>query len=498
MYKVILIDDEYMILQGLQKLIQWEQLGIELVGTFDDGIDALDYVRENPVDIVITDVSMPVMTGIEFVAQSQEEDINFNFIILSGYQEFEYVKEGIRLGAENFILKPIDTVELNGSIRKIVQKLDEEKYHEQGDEILFRNTIIRWLTGEIDSVDLRRILKQLGHRLELTDLYSVIAIGGVTDARKAVWNHFMKEMMIPYYAYMGEELYIVVEGSNLRFDQVRKGIIHLIIKEDEKIAIGDLFVKFDQIHRSYDHASALLEIVEFYDDDSYLRDQSIKDSTSIEMNAKISFEKFHQSLALGDGAGIREEMKGLIDEAIATNPQPEYIRYIAFIVFSDIYRHYNRMSSEHYYSNLKLLHGANSIGEILDVLESSIEVNHAQTDVKQYNVNVQKALQMIHQNYTDDLTIGTIADSLHLNAMYLGQIFKKETGLSFSQYLNQHRIKKAQNLLMQSSHNVNEIAELVGYTSSGYFYKNFKKECGISPREFRERWHKNGDVLHLD
>ncbi|WZU01836.1 AraC family transcriptional regulator [Erysipelothrix sp. D19-032] len=145
-----------------------------------------------------------------------------------------------------------------------------------------------------------------------------------------------------------------------------------------------------------------------------------------------------------------------------------------------------------------MLHGANSIGEILDVLESSIEVNHAQTDVKQYNVNVQKALQMIHQNYTDDLTIGTIADSLHLNAMYLGQIFKKETGLSFSQYLNQHRIKKAQNLLMQSSHNVNEIAELVGYTSYGYFYKNFKKECGISPREFRERWHKNGDVLHLD
>ena len=87
MYKVILIDDEYMILQGLQKLIQWEQLGIELVGTFDDGIDALDYVRENPVDIVITDVSMPVMTGIEFVAQSQEEDINFNFIINCAFFE---------------------------------------------------------------------------------------------------------------------------------------------------------------------------------------------------------------------------------------------------------------------------------------------------------------------------------------------------------------------------------------------------------------------------
>lgn len=489
MYKVILVDDEYMILAGLEKLIQWETLGIELVGSFSDGIDALDFVRENPVDIVITDVSMPVMTGIEFVSQAQEEDINFNFIILSGYQEFEYVKEGIRLGAENFILKPIDKVELNGSIQKIVKKLDEEEYHEQGDEILYHNTLLRWLNDDINPVDLRRILKQLGYRLELNELYTVLAISGIEEKRKSIWSEFLGRMNVSFHIYDNDILYIIVAGNTQRFDMIRKGIVLLSLKDKERMAIGELYVKFDQVHRSYDHASSLLEIMQFYNDDSYGRDISVKDRLNAEMSPNISFETFHQALSLGDDKGIFAHVEDLLEQVIQNNPEPEYVRYMSFVIFSDIYRHYNRIASKHYYDNLKRLHHAKSMFDVREVLKNSVMINQEQTDVKQYNVNVQKALQVIHQNYTEDLTIGVIAESLHLNAMYLGQIFKKETGLSFSQYLNQFRVKKAQNLLVQSNHNVNEIAELVGYTSSGYFYKNFKKECGISPREYRERSH---------
>ena len=110
MYRMLLVDDEYMILAGLQKLIPWQELGIEIVGTAKNGQEALDFVRNNVVDIVISDVTMPLLSGIEFIRQAQSEDIYFHFLILSGYQEFDYVKEGLRMGADNYLIKPVDKV----------------------------------------------------------------------------------------------------------------------------------------------------------------------------------------------------------------------------------------------------------------------------------------------------------------------------------------------------------------------------------------------------
>lgn len=188
MYKVLLVDDEYMIIKGLEKLIDWEALGLELAGTASNSKEAYEFSKNNHIDIVVTDVNMPFMDGIEFVKKTQSENLNFYVILLSGYQEFEYVKEGIQLGVENFLLKPIDKNMLNQTLENTVQKLEQEKVRLESYKLLFSNTLQSWVYDEIELTDLRRILKMTDHQLNPEDVYSVLIFKDETEGLKAFFD----------------------------------------------------------------------------------------------------------------------------------------------------------------------------------------------------------------------------------------------------------------------------------------------------------------------
>lgn len=489
MYNVLLVDDEYMILSGLKKIINWDVLGIQCIGTAANGEEALEFVRIHPVDIVVTDVSMPERSGIEFVQAAQEEDINFNFIVLSGYQEFEYVKEGIRLGAENFLLKPISKVELNETLRKTVLKLENEKRHARTDTLLFESTLERWVNDDIDSVDLRRILKQVGKPLQAHALYTCMIITHIPEHNQDMWIKWLIEHD-QYYAFYDEtDLVIILEADRIDFNRIRKDLSQHADHQEQIIAVGEILVPLEEVPNSYQQAETIVSVARFYGDHPITERMMLKNK--LERNEslyEISFKKFHHALSIGDIQLIKHEIGAMFKMLFEYEAEPEYVRYIGFIIFSDIYRQQESVGSEMYHDLLHELNDCDSIADIREVLHHALEATRKDHVLKQHNPNIQKVLHIVLKDYAKDITISSIAESLHMNAMYLGQLFKKETNKSFSQYLNHFRIKEAQNLLLKSNHNINEIAELVGYTSSGYFYKNFKKECGISPKEYRERY----------
>lgn len=496
MYNVLLVDDEYMILSGLQKIINWDDLGLQCVGTASNGQEALEFVRKHPVDIVVTDVSMPEQSGIEFVQAAQEEDINFNFVVLSGYQEFEYVKEGIRLGAENFLLKPISKEELNETLRKTVSKLDSEKRHAHTDTLLFENTLERWVNDDIDNVDLRRILKQVGKPLQAHALYTCMIITQIQESSQTAWIQRLISHNQYYAFYDDQDLVMILEGDRFAFDAIRKDLSGHIDHQKQILAVGELLVPLEEVPNSYQQAETLVSVSRFYGDHPITERMMLKNK--LEQNEsmyEISFKKFHHALSIGDIHLIKSEIGAMFKLLFEYEADPEYVRYIGFVIFSDIYRQHESVGSQMYHDLLHELNKCDSIAEIREVLHHALEATRNDQVLKQHNPNIQKVLQIVLKDYAQDITISSIADTLHMNAMYLGQLFKKETNKSFSQYLNHFRIKEAQNLLLKSNHNINEIAELVGYTSSGYFYKNFKKECGISPKEYRERYLKQPERI---
>ena len=127
MKKVMLVDDEIFITEGLRNIIDWETLGLEVVQSAENGEEALKKFNENPVDIIVTDINMPNKTGLELVKELKEAGHNVKFIILSGYDEFSYAKKAIEYGVENYILKPIDEEELEEALKKLVDNINKEK-----------------------------------------------------------------------------------------------------------------------------------------------------------------------------------------------------------------------------------------------------------------------------------------------------------------------------------------------------------------------------------
>ncbi len=125
MKKVMIVEDEELILQGLRNILDWEALGLDVVHMAHDGTEALEMWEKEPVHIVVTDISMPEMDGLTLLRKIREKEEQVRFIILTGYDEFDYAREAIRLGVENYILKPINEEELERQLRETVQKLEE-------------------------------------------------------------------------------------------------------------------------------------------------------------------------------------------------------------------------------------------------------------------------------------------------------------------------------------------------------------------------------------
>ncbi|EUJ47871.1 response regulator [Listeria fleischmannii] len=175
MYRVLLVDDEYMIVNGLKKLISWQEFGFEVVGTAANGQEALDYVRKNPIDLVVVDVNMPVLSGIDFVAKAREEGIPFRFIMLSGYQEFQYVKDTLKLGTENYLLKPVNKTEMVETLQMVTKALKQDEQDERDQGYLAEYFMLSWIHGDIIYSDLSTYL--IENKIDvLTENYTVVFI----------------------------------------------------------------------------------------------------------------------------------------------------------------------------------------------------------------------------------------------------------------------------------------------------------------------------------
>lgn len=176
MHNILIVDDEPLILEGLRSVIEWEDYGLRIAGQAGNGEEALEFLHRHneAIDILITDITMPKLTGLELIQQIKCFDSKMRFIILSGYEQFEYLKAGMSLGIENYILKPINIKELESTIEQIVEVLnqeDVEQFHAKEDQQVLRNNILnRWVTGNIDRQELMHRSKVLNISLDCSFL----------------------------------------------------------------------------------------------------------------------------------------------------------------------------------------------------------------------------------------------------------------------------------------------------------------------------------------
>ena len=481
MYRVMLVDDEYMILEGLKWIIPWQELGFEIVQTARSAQEALAYLADHEIDLLMTDITMPEMSGIELIATAQRRGGTFMSLILSGYQEFEYVKQGLELQVKNYLVKPVNREELLQSVKGIKEDLDARKQSVVQSQRYIESALIRWLNDELNEQEYEELMGQF------TDIrsgnFTVVVMKGEAALLEAISAQLRGQPLQIRSTISQNKLTIIFKGSRQQvFVQVHEA--ERLLAGQGKIYLGETVPEWENVYESYEKVKQRRALEAFYKE-LLPQEQLQEPRVSAE---ELTFLSFNKALMIGDRQTILDELNHIFEQLVQVQASPTYVRYVVFLLFADIYRQYPELNPEEYEQFVERIRQSDDLAELAQLLQDLIEDLKGQNVIQHYSDSVQQALSMIEQRYQEELNLKLVADELHLHVAYLGQVFKKETQRSFSQVLNQVRTKQAQKLLLYTEKTISEIAEEVGFNNTNYFSKMFKKLNGITPKEFREQY----------
>ena len=423
MYKVLLVDDEYMITEGLKRLIPFEKWDIEVVATANHADDALDYVREHPVDIVISDVNMPDKTGLEMIQEMKDLLPDAYYILLSGYQEFDYVKKAMNLSVVDYLVKPVDKVELGHLLEKIVTQLREKV---QEPEIL---------SQQLDEEAFKTHLTQ----------------------KENWWIGLSKEkqgnFVIPYYV-LGQDWQIVLA------DQEFEGLLVMPFEAPYQ-------ANFEKWKRD-------VEKTLFYG------------SVNLDQSESLFsyYEPIYRVIIQGNLQQIIDELTLLEKIVLENTPRVSITKQLFTQFVMDVFHLFEHLKADDMTDIVKNIHAITTFEDLVAYTKETLTSFFGQYRM---NENVVSVLEVIGRDYKKELSLKDISKDLFINPVYLGQLIKKETNSTFAELLNKQRIKAAQQLLLSTNDSIEDICYTVGYSNVGYFYKVFRKLCGKSPKAYRKQ-----------
>ncbi|OPA74258.1 hypothetical protein BVG16_24330 [Paenibacillus selenitireducens] len=525
MRKVFIVDDEPFILEGLTSVIAWEDFGITLSGKAYDGSEAFEALQYTGADILITDIMMRQMGGLELIERLKPLYPKMKFIVLSGYNEFGYVKEGMRLGIENYLLKPVNMKELTETVVNTVQKLDDaerQSYINQNQlDILRDNVLNRWATGHMDPTELRHRLQFLEIPIDHT-FYLVAAIktvfdGATSDADgdAAIQEHkrkndvylqskSMMETSNGCFCFCDTDSDTMLIFTGAKAEIVQKEALDLLgkIRKDIKqrmdvqilITLGSMESSYLEVSQSYGHAKRLQEYFLTNSEDAIIRYDQMMASDHPMGSAPIDMFEYEQLLLSKNKPALRTYIDSLfarLQSLESITPVQLHNCAIDLILCTKQVVKDNKLNHELATSGYKQLFTALFRAHTMSQLTTHVKfiadsaIDYLSTEDDEFSPIVKQVLHQIKTRHAEELSLKTLGHKLNIHPFYLGQLFQKETGESFSDYLNAYRIKKAQHLLKTTTMKTSEISRNIGYLEPGYFYKMFRKYTGFSPTEYR-------------
>jgi two-component system response regulator YesN len=433
-YKLLIIDDESEIREGLS-LVQWEKMGIRLIKCASHGLEALQFISEHPIDIVLTDIRMPFMDGIELMNILFREHPFIKVIILTGYSDFNYAKKAVELGAVDYLLKPTNFDNLNQTFERLVKKLDAVKQDELRRSVLLRKEVLlskflreeflmqlfknsvsqdeieqRSAEGEIilDSLEYEVAIIRLDRIFKQNQVYSEQNLKLIAFSLDNILHDIWTDKGLGYYVVnkANAECYLLTKRMlNLsEWVQIKREVNKIIglLKSTLSIGIGKRVNQITEMNISFLSAISLLE-------------RSTEEDCILQYSAASETEM------------------GRSNELIAL---PAYV------------------------SKSK----------------------------KEDSMIIQKSKQFMKMNFHRSITLKEVASQVYVTPGHLSTLFR-ETDESYLQYLTKLRMNKAVELLMDMKYKIYEIVELTGYSDQTYFTEVFKKYMGKTPMEYRSMKH---------
>ena len=497
LYNALIVDDEEIIREGLKQFIDWKRIGYQLVTAVSDGKDAIEYISKNPVDLVLTDVKMTYVSGVELAKFIYEYHPNIKVMFLSAYSDFNYAVDAMKYDAEDYILKTASSEEIENALSKVKSKLD--KYYKEKRNKSKLET----------SSDLLPYLKEQF----LTNL-----ITGVITDKSLVYDFLSLVELDTAFADYQATLCIIeapcLEVSHEHSWKYGKDGFYNVIRNffdkqhlEKKLACICSFGKKTRVlfmHNSNIDLNSFEK--KFYD--LFKLKISIKIESSFEklehmLNVKqfkVSSSNIKETISSNDMEQLTQQFENLVSLINSEEVNDANNLFIAIInQFGDVTpQNLKEFISDFLYNIRDKLTYNNfadnfindktvlkSVSDLKNVWLSSIKSIENYTE-KTDNYLITKALQYIENNICNDITLEDTAQSVYLSPAYFSRLFKKHYDLNFKDYVVNLKMEKAMQLLKNPEYKIYEISEILGYKSVRFFSQTFKKHTGKMPSEFRQ------------
>lgn len=515
MIKVLVVDDEYLAREGMKKTVNWSSFSCELSGEAEDAFKAIELSKVIKPDIIITDIKMPGMDGIKMAEEIKEYLPDCKFIIITGYDEFQYAKAAIKINALDFILKPIDEKEFLEAISKAsleVLKIREEK------NLAREKILLDIMRGKISNIDsINEILysskialnKILIVTIENDNYHSIIEEGGedLIYAQNPLIKNVIYEN-INRYCFVVEchqdRLAMIIEAESINHKKEIVELLSFIQKEimnkcKISLSMGVSTVGLIQnVNRLYSESKqALLNklyegrgSINFYKSAT----SDISDNRTLTLLIEKNKKEIILSINAKDKRNVEKQIKHVYYEIFkklkVNSIQIKEFSIEVMISALTLLKEYNIVltsTSSAEFDVYKQISRLNTIDEIYIFVNRLILC--CLDELKEFSIEVQdsgieKALEYIKNHYHEDISLGDVAKNVYLSESYLSRKIKKILGIGFSEYITKLRIERAKEYFREPNVKVTEVAAKLGYPDYRYFSHIFKKYTGYTPSEF--------------
>ncbi|KRF41864.1 response regulator [Paenibacillus sp. Soil787] len=483
MYSVLIVDDEPWVAYGIKALIDWESLGYTVIGEAYNGLTALETILEKKPDVVISDIRMPGLNGIELLEQINQKQLGTNVILASGYAEFEYAQKAVRFGAFDYLLKQVDKDKLIDTLLRLKSVLAEKQKAYKGLD-LFLDDLFELFESD-NTIKISNFLANKGidfeypHYRFISYLYPHSTLSDAEDG--IIANDGIKYIRFR-------------TGQNkisflLNYDEFKNPIclldfISVNLSDTQCIGISSIGVFSTPVAKLYQESDIALfssftqqgqQMIEYKAADL----AAAQTKTILHIEVAIKEQKQEQ---------INKGLDELCEECKSRHMLIDQISTIYNQIVSLVYKYYSSsdaINEIEYLNYYQIVRYYSSIEQLFERIKAIFE-QQAGEELLISNETAKKIIDHIDASFTEDILLGDLSKQFNISLGYLSTLIKKETGITYTDYVTNKRLGLAKELLNGSSLSVHEIVERVGYKDYFHFNKLFKKHYGITPSKYRK------------
>ncbi len=525
-YTVLLVDDEEEVIQVIMKKINWEGLGFSVIGYANNGVKALEMVEEFQPDIVMTDIKMPYMDGMELASRIKTEFPATRILIFTGFDEFEYAKEAVHLEVEEYILKPVNAIELTNVFTQMKIKMDQEihekrnvqtlqRYYMESLPLLQANFYSTLIEGRIREEELSKYLSDYQVTLSGPFFCCLVIHTSSTQApenmnplllstsvQKQAEERLGEKWRAKSFTYLGNTVLIAqLENENDiseltdesdRFCRYVRRMIGAVVT----VGIGQVCANILELSQSYSGAREAVSYRGIYGATRAINIKEIAPQEMVEFGSagEPEMANLFKMIRLGSEQEVLEAVDRYWNQISFPSKSLQQHHIAVMEMVSALYRFSsnNEITMDNFGGDMGKLYTKlldlepESLHEWLRKTSLSFREKMIHARSRSTKSFVLKAEEYVKNNYFDaEISLDGVCEILGVSSSYFSTIFKKETGNSFIGYLTDYRMEQASRLLIETNEKSYIIAKQVGYTDPNYFSYVFKRRYGVSPSKYR-------------